>query len=710
MLKQIINKFRIIICALVTVILSGQQVTKNFNSFNDWQNSEFKGLQVNAQGALSLAPSSRRIIQVPEGIIWAYLPDGLGGGYVSAGNEGRIFRLSGGQLKPFVQMKGGIVFAMARLGEDLIVAPSGQGRLVRINSLGESSTFAQIDARIVWHLEAEGREILTLGGGERGAVLISAREGSSRKLAEMTEEITFTAFARDTRGAYLLGTHGNGLVVKYNRSTDRLETLFDTGMDEVRNLVVSGNRVFASANRERPSRPNPPVEVQIVTPKDIYFPSEPGEKTKSILFEYNLDSKLSRTLWQSQQSFAFALATWKNRLLLGTGDRSRIFSFDLQDMASLEPPFALIQELNCAQATAFVPQGSEIYAIGSNPGEIYSISDNSSTEGYLESEILSSSGLTRWGRAYLTSDAPAGTSVSIQFRSGQTRWPDATWTSWSPLLKSGERPGVPLSKFAQFRIKMTSSVGGVSPEVREVKLFWALENLKTQVKSIEVLPPGIFVTSNHTNPTITPLRPSEILAFLADGNDEELDFSENFRLGIQGFVFNYQTEAIGRQLFRITLRDEKGMATLLEESLNSPLYAFDTNSYEEGAYRLEVVSANSWQTAESSQPNIILSPVFIIDREPPKVDKLTLETKDQTLQARFLLSDLRSIVSHCFISFDGQQWQAVRPDDGIYDQASEEFILRLNLPSLASPRFFIRTMDDHANESITNYAIPIDKK
>lgn len=60
------------------------------------------------------------------------------------------------------------------------------------------------------------------------------------------------------------------------------------------------------------------------------------------------------------------------------------------------------------------------------------------------------------------------------------------------------------------------------------------------------------------------------------------------------------------------------MATLLEESLNSPLYAFDTNSYKEGAYRLEVVSANSWQTAESSQPNLILSPVFIIDREPLK--------------------------------------------------------------------------------------------
>lgn len=709
MFRLLTLRFKIIICALGTVLLSGQQITKNFNSFNDWQNAEFKGLQVNAQGVLSLAPTSRRIIQVPEGIIWAYLPDGLGGGYVSAGNEGRIFRYTGGQLKPFVQMKGGIVFAMARLGEDLIVAPSGQGRLVRINSRGESSTFTQIDARIIWHLEVEGREILALGGGERGAVLISAREGSSRKLAEMTEEITFTAFARDARGAYLLGTHGNGLVVKYNRSTDRLETLFDSGMDEVRNLAVFDNRVFAAANRERPPQPNPPKESPVITPKDIYFPSDPSEKTKSILFEYNLDTNASRTLWQSQQSFAFALTTWKNRLLLGTGDRSRIFSFDLQDRMSPEPPFALIQELNCAQATAFIPQGSEIYAIGSNPGEIYAVSDNSSTEGYLESEILSPSVLTRWGRAYVSSKTPEGTSVALQFRSGQTRWPDATWTAWSPLLKSGERPGVPPSKFAQFRIKMTSSIGGISPEVREVKLFWTLEKSGPQVKSIEVLPPGVFITSNQKDLTTIPIRPSEILTFL-DNEDDEYDFSKKFRLGIQGFIFDFQPEAMGRQLFRITLRDEKGVGVSLEEALNSPLYAFDTTSYDEGAYRLEVVPVNSWATQGVNQSNAVLSPVFIIDHKPPQVEKLSLEITDRRLQARFLLSDLRSVVSQCLISFDGQQWQPVLPDDGVYDQTTEEFILQLDLSPQTPTLFFIRAMDDHANELTMSYALPIRKQ
>ncbi len=710
MLRLFLHQCRIIMFLFTVISLNGQQVTKNYNSFIDWQNSEFKGLQVDAEGILRLGPTSRRIIQVPEGIIWAFLPDGRDGGFISAGNDGRIFRLSGGQLKPFAQMKGGIVFAMTRLGEDLIVAPSGQRRLVRINSLGESSTYAAINARIVWQLESENREILALGAGERGAVLISAREGSSRVLAEMAEEIAFTSFARDARGSYLLGTHGNGLVVKYNRATDRLETLFDSGMDEVRNIVVSGDRVFASANIERPILPDISKEIPTVTPQDIYFPSESDLKTKSILFEYDLDSKFSRTLWQSQQSFAFALTLWKNHLLLGTGDRSRIFSFDIQKVPTLKPSFALIQELNCAQATAFISQGSIMYVVGSNPGEIYTLSDSNSTEGYLESEILVSPGLTRWGRPYIESKTPNGTSVSIQFRSGQTRRPDVTWSPWSPLMKSGERPGVPVAKFAQFRVKMLSTVDGLTPEVKEVKFFWALQARTSQVKSIEVLPPGIYLSSKNTNTLTAPPQSSEILYFLEDDNEEQGDTSRNFRKGIQGFIFKSDTENTDQRLFRIALRGEQGNEILLEEQFNTYHFAFDTTSYKEGVYELQVTAFDRWKTITSTQQDGILSSRFTIDHEAPKVDQITMNIDQQTLLARFLLKDLRSIISHCFISFNGQDWQQILPDDGIFDQTTEEFTLRLKLSIPLSSKLFIRTVDGHTNESISSYLLPVVQK
>jgi len=36
-------------------------------------------------------------------------------------------------MKPLTQVKGGIVFAMARLGQDLVVAPSGEGKLYRVS-------------------------------------------------------------------------------------------------------------------------------------------------------------------------------------------------------------------------------------------------------------------------------------------------------------------------------------------------------------------------------------------------------------------------------------------------------------------------------------------------------------------------------------------------------------------------------------------------
>ena len=40
--------------------------------------------------------------------------DGASGAYLSAGNEGKLFHYTAGQMKPLAQVKGGIVFAIER--------------------------------------------------------------------------------------------------------------------------------------------------------------------------------------------------------------------------------------------------------------------------------------------------------------------------------------------------------------------------------------------------------------------------------------------------------------------------------------------------------------------------------------------------------------------------------------------------------------------
>ena len=220
---------------------------QTFSGFNDWLGSDAKGVRIGADGRLRLAPSLRRVAQVPEGVIWAAVPDGQGGLYLSAGTEGKLYRYQNGQVRPLAQVKGGIVFAMARLGNDLLVAPSGEGKLIRVSANGDAKVFAEIDAKVVWAMVASEGEVHVAGAGERGALLALAREGASRKLVELPEEAAFTALLPDGEGGWYLGTHGRGLVGRW-RGGDRVEVLMDTPFEEVRALALSEGQLFVGGN------------------------------------------------------------------------------------------------------------------------------------------------------------------------------------------------------------------------------------------------------------------------------------------------------------------------------------------------------------------------------------------------------------------------------------------------------------------------------
>ena len=132
----------LLLAAALGVTALADQPSATFSGFNDWLGSETRGVRIGADGRLRLAPNLRRVGQLPEGVIWAAVPDGSGGAYLSAGTDGKLFHYVGGQMKPLGQVKGGIVFALARLGQDLVVAPTGEGKLLRVTPTGEVKPFA----------------------------------------------------------------------------------------------------------------------------------------------------------------------------------------------------------------------------------------------------------------------------------------------------------------------------------------------------------------------------------------------------------------------------------------------------------------------------------------------------------------------------------------------------------------------------------------
>lgn len=687
--------------ASLGLALAASQPQATFSSFNDWLGAETHGVRIGADGQLELAPSLRRVAQLPEGVIWAAVPDGTGGAYLSAGTAGKIFHYSGGQVTPVGQVKGGIVFAMVRLGQDLILAPTGEGKLYRMTPAGDVKPFADIEARVVWAMAVDGDRVLAAGGAERGAVLVQASAGSSRVLASLPDENAFTALAPDGQGGWYLGSHGRGLVLRYNRVGDRLETLMDTPFEEVRALVATGGQLYIGADNGL----TPKFSTGQLEPREGYLQAaEASVTTRSAVIR--LDANLvPQTLWQSAQSQVYALIPWKGQLLVGTGNRSRIFGIPLGPERKTEP-FASIQELGTAQATAFLPSGGDMLVVGSNPAELHLLSEAQATEGTLESRIISGAPLSDWGRAYLMADTPSGTGVALQFRTGSTETPDATWSPWTPPLRSGERPALPPARFAQFRLRLTSTRGGATPVVQSVTLYWAPRNLPPVWGGVDILPPGVVVTRSAPTDELAieriPLEVQKLIPTLSFAGAEK----RLFRRGSQSFIFHVGDPNGDTLSYDLRLLPEQGAPLPLVKGWRDPFFSFDTLPVPDGRYRLEITASDAptepFNTALTSE---WITPPFVIDHTPPVISALTATSDASGIRIQFTGHDDTSVLKDAAVSVDGEHWLQIVPEDRVFDQQDELFDVRVPRDQARGDRVLVKLVDQSNNEQTASVTI-----
>ena len=683
-------------------LVRAEQPMATFSAFNDWVSSDFRGVRIDADGRLRLGPNLRRVAELPEGVVWAALSDGASGAYLSAGTEGRLFHYVAGQMKPLAQVKGGIVFAMARLGEDLVVAPSGEGKLFRVTPAGVVKPFADLDAKLVWALATDGSEVLAAGGGEKGAVLILAREGSSRKLAELPEETAFTCLAPDGQGGWYLGSHGRGLLLRYTgvRTGDRLETLMATGFEEVRALAVANGQVYAGATSGLASR----LTSGHLERREGYL-AEPGTATRSAVIRLNLD-RVPETLWQSSQSQIFALTVWNGQLLVGTGNRSRLFAIPLADPARGLNPFSALDDLGTAQATAFLRVGSDLLVVGSNPAELHLLNEAQATEGTVESRILKGAPLADWGRGYLEADTPAGTSVTLQARTGFTETPDGTWSPWTPPLRSGERPALGPARFAQFRLKLASTRGGATPAVESVSFHWANRNLAPVWEGVDTLPPGVVVTRTAPPDDIgierVPLAAQKLIPALAYSGSEK----HSFRRGAQAFLLKV-SDPNGDQLqFHIRLLPETGAPMELEAAWREKFFTFDTLVVPDGKYRLEVTASDApSQAFNGALTATWRTPAFTVDHTPPVISALAAVPEGDGIRVRFQAKDETSLLKEAALSADGDEWLQLVPEDGLFDTREKAFNVLVPRDRVKGQRVLVRVVDAKNNEQTASVAI-----
>ena len=92
-----------------------------------------------------------------------------------------------------------------------------------------------------------------------------------------------------------------------------------------------------------------------------------------------------------------------------------------------------------------------------------------SASGSYTSRVFDSGGVTTWGAASWTSSLPAGTSLAMFARRGDTPAPDGSWTSFIAIPSSGSSISG-TGRYLQYRADLATTDPTVTPELRDVTI------------------------------------------------------------------------------------------------------------------------------------------------------------------------------------------------------------------------------------------------
>ena len=106
--------------------------------------------------------------------------------------------------------------------------------------------------------------------------------------------------------------------------------------------------------------------------------------------------------------------------------------------------------------------------------------------------------ISTWGAISWHGTAAPGGKVELFTRAGNTETPDDTWSAWSAAYANAAGSPItsPKARYLQWRVVLTGK--GDGPVLTSVTAAYLQRNLRPQVRSITVHPPGIVFQKPFT--------------------------------------------------------------------------------------------------------------------------------------------------------------------------------------------------------------------
>ncbi len=418
---------------------------------SDFRPGQLEGTTLDSKGRLSLARAATDLGSLPGEIPWSIAESG-GQVYVGSATSGKIYRLEEGKAEPFFDTKGVMVTALAPLPDGGLAAASApDGTLWRLGADGKVRQSTQCGRSYLWAVAPAADGTVWAAVGSPAGV---CRLGADGKVVTTDLEGTHAlSLALDPQGGACAGT-SDGIV--YRVAPDGGCTAVLATDD----AMVTG-LAFDKAGALWAG----------TSPRGIIYRLAPGQQAERL-------AELGGSV--------YALAAAADGIY-ATGREGSLARVDGEGVTSL----AYAPKQGQAVSLAVAADGALCLGVA-NPSQLVRLGPGYAASGTYRSAPLDARDVARWGMASWEAEAPAGVSVKIETRSGNSPDPNDGWSAWSAPIEGAITS--PAARYLQYRLLLAGQPT-VTPAVTSVRLSYLPRNHKPTLAVVTPKPAAACVKS-----------------------------------------------------------------------------------------------------------------------------------------------------------------------------------------------------------------------
>jgi hypothetical protein len=692
-----------------------------------------QSISITSDGELMLAPQLKRIYESTDPIIWKILRDG-DTIYAATGNEGRILKIdSAGEATtlldtPELEVQNIVLDSNG----NLFAATSPDGKVYKIKKDGSSQVYFDPSDKYIWYLALDASGNLYVATGDQGKIYRVGPDGKGDLLAD-TNEANITVLLWDKDKGLLAGSDKNGILYAIE-ANGKASVLYDSDLQQITSIhrTDAGEIYFAAiSGLAVPQEPRPPgilpTPQQITTqPSSELSPDEPEgtvvttveitpipitptmvtpqRPTASQLYRIHPDGTSEQMYSSEDHILDIRSSKEEDSLLLATGKNSRLISLGQNKKSTILLKTAEDQITNLVT-------GNRIFIATANPGNIYELVENHSAKGMYFSDIKDTGTPSTWGRISWKGEMPAGTTIQLSTRSGNTNTPDDTWSIWAAAGTdpNGQQITSPKGRFIQWKADLSTSNSQSSPVLRSVRVAYLQQNIRPEIDTIVAHPPGSIYrkTSVYAQDAI-----AGVIDPAPELQPEQQDLQQiqqpmqpaflgkaEFRKGYQTITWSGSDSNQDSLVYEVYYRPVNDKTwKLIGKDIKENIFAWDTQTIPDGTYLIQVrVSDHLSNPGKLGLQNQKESAPFDVDNSAPRLEVTGVSKSGNSTIVEVRAQDQFSPIKQLQYSVAPGVWLSIFPADSIDDSPTETYRIELNDIPAGADSIILKCSDQFFN-------------